>query len=154
MADGAQVILSDTDHLWGIGGSAEWVWITFLRGLHPIFMDPYSTDFYPSELTQWNPLRAAMGQARGFAARLDLARSEPRSELASSGFCLAVLGEQYVVYTPGGEVTLDLGDVSGTLRVEWLEVSTGNTEEGSPVEGGSTVTLTPPTSGAAVAFLE
>ena len=40
-ADGRKVIVSDTDHLWGIGGNAAWVWKSFLRGLNPIFMDPY-----------------------------------------------------------------------------------------------------------------
>lgn len=152
--DGSKIILSDTDHHWGVGGSADWVWITFLRGLHPLFMDPYITDFYPSELTQWNPLRAAMGHTRTYAARLDLARSEPRGDLASSGFCLAVVGEQYVVYTAGGDVTLDVSGASGTLNVEWLEVSTGTIQVGAPLQGGAVETLTPPVSGAAVAFVE
>ncbi|MHC4400345.1 MAG: DUF6298 domain-containing protein [Planctomycetota bacterium] len=40
-ADGKKVILSDTDHLWGIGGNQAWVWKSFLRGMNPIFMDPY-----------------------------------------------------------------------------------------------------------------
>ena len=40
-ADGSKVILTDTDHLWGIGGNQAWVWKSFLRGLNPIFMDPY-----------------------------------------------------------------------------------------------------------------
>lgn len=153
-ADGSKIILSDTDHLWGIGGSADWVWLTFLRGLHPIFMDAYTTDFYPSEFTQWDPLRAAMGHARGYANQLNLAEAEPRGDLASSSFCLAVVGSQYVVYTPGGEVTLDLSDAVGTLQVQWREVATGDVQAGSPVQGGAQVTLTPPFSGAAVAFVE
>ncbi|MDQ1329392.1 MAG: hypothetical protein QG641_2682, partial [Candidatus Poribacteria bacterium] len=39
--DGSKVILSDTDHLWGIGGNQAWVWKSFCRGLNPLFMDPY-----------------------------------------------------------------------------------------------------------------
>ncbi|UCC17485.1 MAG: aldo/keto reductase, partial [Dehalococcoidales bacterium] len=39
-ADGKKVILSDTDHLWGIGGDVAWAWKTFLRGMNPLFMDP------------------------------------------------------------------------------------------------------------------
>lgn len=39
--DGRKVSLLDTDHIWGVGGSAAWVWISFLRGHNPIFMDPY-----------------------------------------------------------------------------------------------------------------
>ena len=38
---GAKVVLADTDHLWGVGGDAIWVWKTFTRGLNPIFMDTY-----------------------------------------------------------------------------------------------------------------
>ena len=41
-ADGCKVILSDTDHLWGMGGTQAWVWKSFLRGLNPLFMDPYT----------------------------------------------------------------------------------------------------------------
>ena len=37
---GDKVILLDTDHLWGVGGNADWVWKSFTRGYQPIFMDP------------------------------------------------------------------------------------------------------------------
>src|SRR4051794_5919211 len=37
--NGSKVILNDTDHLWGGGGDASWVWKSFTRGLNPIFMD-------------------------------------------------------------------------------------------------------------------
>jgi hypothetical protein len=35
--DGKKVILSDTDHLWGVGGDSQWVWKSFLRGLNTLF---------------------------------------------------------------------------------------------------------------------
>src|SRR5688572_3392052 len=38
---GNKVIITDTDHLWGHGGNHQWVWKSFLRGLNPIFMDPW-----------------------------------------------------------------------------------------------------------------
>jgi hypothetical protein len=38
-ADGRKVILIDTDHLWGEGGNPDWVWKSFTRGLHPIWME-------------------------------------------------------------------------------------------------------------------
>ncbi len=34
--DGKKVILTDTDHLWGVGGNQAWVWKSFLRGLNPL----------------------------------------------------------------------------------------------------------------------
>ena len=37
---GTKVVLSDTDHLWGIGGDSTWVWKSFTRGSNPIFMTP------------------------------------------------------------------------------------------------------------------
>jgi hypothetical protein len=37
----SKVSLLDTDHIWGVGGHAAWVWKSFLRGHNPIFMDPY-----------------------------------------------------------------------------------------------------------------
>ena len=56
-ADGRKVILTDTDHLWGIGGDVAWVWKSFLRGLNPIFMDPYTrvetTDAQGKKRTTW-----------------------------------------------------------------------------------------------------
>lgn len=48
-ANGHKVILSDTDHLWGIAGSREWVWKSFLRGLNPLFMDPYQREILNSK---------------------------------------------------------------------------------------------------------
>jgi hypothetical protein len=38
---GLKVVITDTDHLWGIGGDRKWAWKTFMRGNHPSFMDAY-----------------------------------------------------------------------------------------------------------------
>jgi uncharacterized protein DUF6298/collagenase-like protein with putative collagen-binding domain len=40
-ATGRKVILSDTDHIFGIGGSRAWAWKNFLRGANLLFMDSY-----------------------------------------------------------------------------------------------------------------
>jgi len=42
--DGRKVILSDTDHLWGLGGSQAWVWKSFTRGYNVLFMDPSTAE--------------------------------------------------------------------------------------------------------------
>ena len=39
--DGRKMILTDKDHLWGVGGDAGWVWKSFLRGMNPIYMNPF-----------------------------------------------------------------------------------------------------------------
>src|SRR3954451_9951753 len=35
----SKVVITDTDHIWGGGGDATWVWKSFTRGLNTIFMD-------------------------------------------------------------------------------------------------------------------
>ena len=125
VADGRKVILSDTDHLWGIGGSPEWAWKSFMRGHHVLFMDPYDgITFGAGEPSQWEPLRRALGQTRRWAERIDLAAMPPRPELSSSGYCLANLnpGEaELLVYVPvPGVVRIDLRSVGRRLEVdEW-----------------------------------
>ncbi len=71
-ADGKKVILTDTDHLWGIGGNADWAWKSFLRGHNPIFMDPYDNRVLGKVApTRWESLRASLGQTRRLAERVD-----------------------------------------------------------------------------------
>ncbi|MBN2452600.1 MAG: DUF4038 domain-containing protein [Lentisphaeria bacterium] len=170
-ADGRKVILNDTDHLWGIGGNPQWVWKSFLRGMNPLFMDPYArapegqkadaaaawTDHLgssPKTDPKWDPIRAALGYTRRFAERLDLRRTEPRGDLASSGYCLAAAGEWYLVYVPGGgDVTVDLSEAPGPWRAEWFEPGMGGDLGAVPVEGGAARALAPPCAGDAVVLL-
>lgn len=158
-ADGRKVILADTDHLWGIGGSRGWAWKSFCRGLNLLFMDPYLHEtFYtrpiPQPAAHWDPVRDSLGQARRFAERMDLAKAVPSVEIASSGYCLAVPGKQYLVYLPeGGSVTVDLGAAAGQLAVEWFEPAAAATHPAGPVAGGGKVTLEAPFPGEAVLYL-
>jgi hypothetical protein len=120
-ADGQKVILSDTDHLWGIGGDVSWVWRSFLRGLNPVFMDPYKRQILSNGSDeQWDPVRRAMGDTRRFAERMDLAGMTPQPNLASTSWCLAQAGTEYLVYQPksGEAFTVDLKP--GTYQFEWF----------------------------------
>ncbi|HBY60038.1 MAG TPA: hypothetical protein DEH78_09460, partial [Solibacterales bacterium] len=134
--DGRKVILLDTDHLWGHGGTPQWVWKAFTRGHNPIFMDSWApiagtisakdapwmvlkggiqknTADYPD----WAPVREQMGRVARLAARLNLAAMTPGGHLSSSRYCLAQPGHAYVVYLPaGGRVTLDLRGGPGADR--------------------------------------
>ncbi|MBN2476228.1 MAG: twin-arginine translocation signal domain-containing protein [Pirellulales bacterium] len=157
-ADGRKVILTDTDHLWGIGGNAAWVWKSFLRGLNPLFMDPYDGVVLGKRFDpQWQPIREALGHTRRLADRLKLASLQPRDALASSGYCLANAarrGAEYLVYLPqGGEVTVDLSATAGELSVEWIRPANGAPSRGSPVAGGHPRRLTAPFPGDAVLLL-
>ncbi len=180
-AGGAKVFIVDTDHLWGLGGDVQWVWKSFTRGLNPIFMDPYDRSFIagPDPLAQWEPVRRALGQTASFAERLDLARAKPQPALASTGFCLANPGREYLVYLPfdphwleskrylrsarqpistfrsrfSRRATLDLSAAAGRFSVEWFNPASGETTSGPSVAGGRHVSFTAPFKGAAVLFL-
>ncbi|MEW6755782.1 MAG: hypothetical protein AB1505_33105 [Candidatus Latescibacterota bacterium] len=94
--DGRKVILSDTDHLWGIGGSASWVWRSLVRGSNPLFMDPYKRGVLDQGSdAQWGPVRRALGDTRRMAERMDLAAMTPHGDLASTEYCLADPGRGY-----------------------------------------------------------
>lgn len=144
--DGRKVILNDTDHLWGIGGNQAWVWKSFTRGLNPLFMDPYDgvtlgNPFDP----EWDPIRRSLGYTRRYAERMNLADMTPRNGLASSGYCLADPGREYLVYLPeGGEVTVDLTQAEGSFTVEWFNPSQDKTQKGDPLPGGDSRNLMSP----------
>jgi hypothetical protein len=155
-ADGRKVILSDTDHLWGIGGNQDWVWKTFLTGMNPIFMDPYDgvvlgKPFDP----QWEPVRRAMSQTRAFAERMDLAAMVPRKDLSSTNYCLANPGYEYLVYFPlGGAATIDLSDVQGEVQLEWFATDTGDTQSGGFQPAGGETEVRAPFDGASVLYIK
>jgi hypothetical protein len=152
-ADGSKVILTDTDHLWGIGGNVPWVWKSLCRGLNPLFMDPYDGTILDTR-SEWEAVRAALGHARTVADQLPLATMVPHGELASSGYCLAQPGQQYLVYAPeGGTVTVDLAAAVGELRGEWIAADTGETGGQVIATGGAKVSLTAPFAGGAVLHL-
>jgi hypothetical protein len=146
-ADGSKVILTDTDHLWGIGGNAGWVWKSFLRGLNPIFMDPYDGKVLSkgADLQWTEPVRRSLGQVQHWSRRVDLAAMTPRAGLASSKYCLANPGREYLVYLPDGkETTLDLTGATSSFSAAWFNPDTGETRKAASVQGGGTARLVSP----------
>ena len=78
-----------------------------------------------------------MGQTRRLAERVDLAAMAPRDDLASTRYCLAQPGSEYIVYLPeGGEVEVDLSGAAGSFHVEWIHPVEGTITQGEPVAGG------------------
>ncbi len=152
-----KVILSDTDHIWGVGGDVDWVWKSFTRGLQPIFMEPYKHSIWNSSKkleTKWDPVRRAMGHTRAFANKMNLAAMTPQNKLASTEYCLANPGEEYLVYLPdGGKVTVDLSGAKGVLSCEWFNPSSGKATKAAMVSGGARRELKAPFNGAAVLHL-
>ncbi len=131
-ADGRKVIVSDTDHLWGIGGNAAWVWKSFLRGLNPIFMDPYDgavlSHGYDDQ--RCDPIRQAMGYALDWSRRVDLAAMTPHGELASTKYCLANPGVEYLIYCPAGGKTISVTLPAGRFAVLWFDASQRQRDQG------------------------
>jgi hypothetical protein len=161
--DGRKVVLNDTDHLWGEGGNPQWVWKSFTRGHHPLFMDRIVA--LTSKTVTWagrkaedipgaEEIRKAMGVTREVAERVDLAAMLPLPDIASTRYCLAAPGKQYIVYVPGGgELTVNLSDAKGEFRAEWVHPIEGTTRNGGVLEGGAQRTLKPPFEGDAVLLL-
>jgi len=164
--DGGKVIIADTDHLGGLWGEVPWVWKSLTRGLNLALMDPYEPlcglENYPHwagynhrDHPMWEPVRRNMGYARYFAERMDLAAALPRVDLASSGFCLAQHGREYLIYAPEGQrVSVDLGG-KGTFAVEWFDPDNNTLYRGDrhEVRAGEGTPFVAPFAGSAVLYL-
>ena len=108
----------------------------------------------PSLDLQWEPIRLNLGYTRRYAERMDLSRTVPRADLASTQYCLAQAGVDYLVYLPdGGKVEVDLSDASGNFAVEWLNPETGEAMAGETVSGGQRREFSTPFAGDAVLFI-
>lgn len=153
-ADGRKVILSDTDHLWGIGGSRDWVWKTFLRGMNPIYMDDY-VNWIGRDTPPQDEIRRAMGHTLAYARRMDLAKMMPRGDLASSGYCLAAPGREILVYqSKGGAVKVTLPDTPAAWSVEWFDAAAGKVAGTDKRTAAEATEFSPPIKGPAVLYLK
>ena len=178
-ADGKKVIISDTDHLAGVleNPTPEWAWKSFLRGLNPILMDVLQNTS-PGYNKEWNrpnrpglaETREAMGQTLKFARRVDLSKMVPSIELASTRYCLANAGVEYLVYFSfddlrkrekilqrvgimDNKISVDLSRASGPFHIEWFNPKTGEVTEEGTTTGGITRFFKVPFAGDAVLYL-
>jgi hypothetical protein len=150
-----KVSIIDTDHIWGVGGNGAWVWKSFCRGHNPIFMDPYDGAILgkPGD-KQWEPIYRALGDTRRFAARMNLAQMSPHDELASTKYCLAAPGAEYLVYVPDGRsVSVNLSAAKQDLVVEWFDPVQQRTIVANPTPGGDKREFKAPFKGPAVLYL-
>jgi hypothetical protein len=173
---GNKVIINDTDHLWGHGGNPFWVWKSFLRGLNPIFMDPWrdlAGELDKEKMTwmfidggickddryfaDYELIRLNMGYTRKYAERLDLINMRPMSMLSTTKYCLANPGYEYLIYFPeSGTATVDLRETNTSYDVEWFIPQLNKTIQGAEkLVGGKIVVVTAPfNSGDAVLYLK
>ena len=156
-ADGRKVVLNDTDHLWGIGGNQAWVWKSFLRGHNPIFMDPYDGVVLGNHLDpKWDPIRRNMGYTLRYANKMNLTEMLPRNKLASTTYCLANPGKEYLIYNPETDkaaITVNLK--TGTYEYEWFNPNNGKVQSKGKIEAkGGEQTFRAPFKGDAVLYLK
>jgi hypothetical protein len=155
--NGRKVSILDTDHIWGVGGNVAWVWKSFLRGHNPIFMDPYDGSVLgkPDD-KQWEGIRRAMGNARKMAEHVNLQMLQPRVDLASTKYCLASPGREYLVFQPEGGKPFSVALSGSTFHYEWYVADTGSRspERGEVTATGSHHEFTPPFEGSAILHLK
>lgn len=171
-ADGAKVIINDTDHSFyyislqkaGLPAQRAWAWENLTRGSQTLFMDPYldptpwyvTTRNHPSGNKPdpyWDTLRDAMGDAHVYADRMNLAAMTPQNALSSTTFCLANPGAEYLVYQPGtGAFTVNLQ--AGVYHYEWFNpVNHTMVSAGTFTAVAGNRSFTPPFNGEAVLYL-
>jgi len=166
-ADGRKVSLQDSDHWWVVQlyKNAEfgrvWVWKSFCRGHNPILMEhlpPRSFVAGDHPLSADDPgyaaSRTAMGHTRRYAERINLAAMTPSKDIASTTYCLANPGKEYLVYLPeGGTATVDLSAAKRELAVEWFDPANDKTVAAGTIRGGGRSAFDAPFSGDAVLYL-
>lgn len=131
-SNSGKVILTDTDHLWGIGGNQAWVWKSLARGLNPIFMDPYDGVVLGKKFDPgFEPIRQSMGHARRFTQRMNLNKCKP----AATDYCLANPGKQYLVYQPAPGEPVKLKLDSKEYNFEWFDPGSGKTVVKGKIHG-------------------
>jgi hypothetical protein len=155
LSKGIKVIIIDTDHLWGVGGSVSWIWKSFTRGLNPIFMDPYLDSKVGNIYDpQWDPERKAMGHTLRYAERMNLVASVPSKTICSTTYCLVNPGNEYMVFQPdSGSFTLKIE--AGDFQFEWLHPNLGTVvKKGILTTNAQNRRFKAPFSGEAVLFLK
>jgi hypothetical protein len=127
-------------------------------------MDPYLDPSHDKDRNRpegaspdpyWDAIRKAMGDTRAYATRMNLAAMTPHEDLASTGFCLADPGSEYLVFQPDdrSDFTINLTGAPGKFSAEWFDVIRGVTVSTAPVEGGAVLTLKAPFDGPAAIYL-
>jgi hypothetical protein len=172
-SSGKKVIINDTDHsfYWtllrakGQDEQRAWVWENLMQGNQCLFMDPYldpshnpgrNNPLRGRPDTYWDVIRKAMGQSRVYALHINLAQMIPHGDLASTGFCLANPGIEYVVFQPQDkrEFTLSLADATGMLSAEWYSISKSTVISTTTVYGGGLKQFIAPFDGQSLLYIK
>ena len=92
-----------------------------------------------------------LGYARQIAESMPLAAMVPHNDLASTRYCLARPGSEYLVYLPeGGEVTVDLTKLKARATPRWFDPTQGKYQVAPAIQGGASKLFRSPLPGDAV----
>ncbi len=142
-----QVSIVDSDHTFGIGGDANWVWQQFISGQGGVLVmdDMRGTglggvfDVGPSHQAGETSERFALKEISQALQHVDVTTMTPRDYLTSTGFAMADPSRgEYVILAPsGGSFSVDLSAASGkALEGRWISVGAGAMSDPFPVQGG------------------
>ena len=98
-------------------------------------MDPFD------KVSVWEPtpgnadaIRKNLGYARRFAEHMNFGAMKPRPELASSGYCLANPGAEYLIYQANSGEPVSVELMAGTYHYQWFNPATGLTAGSARLE--------------------
>jgi hypothetical protein len=137
-------VIVDMDHVWPGSHDIGFVWSAFTRGYHfNLYDHPFEKP--DTEGPDWERIRRNLGQTVVYAQRMDLAHAAPRDDFASTGFCLAKPGEQYVIYQPGNQsFTVSELETGEVYHFEWYDtVQCSIRAEGGMTSTGSSHSFVP-----------
>jgi hypothetical protein len=128
---GGKPVFLDMDHVAAVdrNGDNDWnnnpvtPWKLVLRGYHQCL---YDHDFWKpgSNREAWDTTRFNLGATVEYTEKMDLVHCRPRNDLASSGYCLASPGKEYLVLKPGGGKLEVKGLVAGReYRLQWYRIT-------------------------------
>jgi hypothetical protein len=127
----------DSDHLFfslildSPAAGRSWVWKSFLRGHNPILMENLFEDStgraVPATIGDagFVAARAAMGQTRRYAEKMNLVAMTPRDALSSTRYALADPASEYLVHQPHCR-SFNVKLSPGTYSYEWFDADIGN----------------------------
>jgi hypothetical protein len=155
-ADGKKVIIADVDHIWPTAPHRGWIWKCFFRGIQPILMDSYGYgDPKWTSPAEQEAMRKHMGYALTYAKKINLGAMTPRSELASTKYCLANPGTEYLVYQHKSGKAFSVELSAGTYRYEWFNPAKGKSDGSDNVQAtGGRQQFNAPFAGDAVLYLK
>jgi hypothetical protein len=156
---GRKVIIADVDHIWPKDPQPAWIWKCFVRGLNPIHMDWYTYGPTPTRTgissADQEAMRQYMGYTLTYARKMNLAAMTPRNSLASTRYCLANPGSEYLVYQPVSDAAFTVKLAAGSYRYEWFNPRAGVVAEtGSLTAAGRDKAFNAPFTGDAVLYLQ